>query len=191
MKRILLSLLALLFPYPAPALSGHFFRRRQKRTLLWAFTVLPTLLPFMIGTGIIVSLGTVHLAMRPFSPLLSFFSTFLNQQVSLFSQGYYAVILWGQKMDRDLLENGQITATEAKLPPCNLQSSKSHVPYRLHNTGKPENVPGFSTFSAAHFSALPLSACFSHFLPCPALLSEKCRKYKQYLDFNKQQQSSQ
>ena len=97
MKRILLSLLALLFLIllllsPATSLEGA-----RNGLLLWAFTVLPTLLPFMIGTGIIASLGTVHLAMRPFSPLLSFFFHFLNQQVSLFSQGYYAVILWGQK----------------------------------------------------------------------------------------------
>ena len=171
MKRILLSLLALLFLIllllsPATSLEGA-----RNGLLLWAFTVLPTLLPFMIGTGIIASLGTVHLAMRPFSPLLSFFFHFSEPA--------------GFARKRPDHGNG------SKLPPCNLQSSKSHVPYRLHNTGKPENVPGFSTFSTAHFSALPLSACFSHFLPCPALLSEKCRKYKQYLDFNKQQQSSQ
>lgn len=76
MKRILLSLLALLFLIllllsPATSLEGA-----RNGLLLWAFTVLPTLLPFMIGTGIIASLGTVHLAMRPFSPLLSFFFHF-------------------------------------------------------------------------------------------------------------------
>ena len=66
MKRILLSLLALLFLIllllsPATSLEGA-----RNGLLLWAFTVLPTLLPFMIGTGIIASLGTVHLAIRPF-----------------------------------------------------------------------------------------------------------------------------
>ena len=71
MKRILLSLLALLFLMllllsPATSLEGA-----RNGLLLWAYTVLPTLLPFMIGTGMIVS--------------------------SLFSQGYYAVILWVQK----------------------------------------------------------------------------------------------
>ena len=96
MKRILLSLLALLFLMllllsPATSLEGA-----RNGLLLWAYTVLPTLLPFMIGTGMIVSapyiLQCVH-----FRLYCRFFSTFLNQQASLFSQGYYAVILWVQK----------------------------------------------------------------------------------------------
>ena len=97
MKRILLSLLALLFLIllllsPATSLEGA-----RNGLLLWAFTVLPTLLPFMIGTGMIVSLGAVHLAMRPFSPLLSFFFHFSEPAGFAFLTGYYAVILWGQK----------------------------------------------------------------------------------------------
>ena len=121
MKRILLSLLALLFLIllllsPATSLEGA-----RNGLLLWAFTVLPTLLPFMIGTGIIASLGTVHLAMRPFSPLLSFFFHFSEPAGFAFLTGLLCGYPMGAKMDRDLLENGQITATEANclLASCN------------------------------------------------------------------------
>ena len=182
MKRILLSLLALLFLIllllsPATSLEGA-----RNGLLLWAFTVLPTLLPFMIGTGIIASLGTVHLAMRPFSPLLSFFFHFSEPAGFAFLTGLLCGYPMGAKMDRDLLENGQITATEAN---CLLA---------ICNHPSPMFLTGYTTLESQKMfpaSALPLFACFSHFLPCPALLSEKCRKYKQYLDFNKQQQSSQ
>ena len=113
MKRILLSLLALLFLMllllsPATSLEGA-----RNGLLLWAYTVLPTLLPFMIGTGMIVSLGAVHLAMRPFSPLLSFFFHFSEPAGFAFLTGLLCGYPMGAKMDRDLLESGQITATEA------------------------------------------------------------------------------
>ena len=121
MKRILLSLLALLFLMllllsPATSLEGA-----RNGLLLWAYTVLPTLLPFMIGTGMIVSLGAVHLAMRPFSPLLSFFFHFSEPAGFAFITGLLCGYPMGAKMDRDLLENGQITATEANclLAICN------------------------------------------------------------------------
>ena len=121
MKRILLSLLALLFLMllllsPATSLEGA-----RNGLLLWAYTVLPTLLPFMIGTGMIVSLGAVHLAMRPFSPLLSFFFHFSEPAGFAFLTGLLCGYPMGAKMDRDLLESGQITATEANclLAICN------------------------------------------------------------------------
>ena len=111
MKRILLSLLALLFLMllllsPATSLEGA-----RNGLLLWAYTVLPTLLPFMI----------VHLVMRPFSPLLAFFFHFSEPAGFAFLTGLLCGYPMGAKMDRDLLENGQITATEANclLAICN------------------------------------------------------------------------
>ena len=176
MKRILLSLLALLFLMllllsPATSLEGA-----RNGLLLWAYTVLPTLLPFMIGTGMIVSLGAVHLVMRPFSPLLSFFFHFSEPAGFAFSHRVIMRLSYGCKNGPGSFRKRPDHSHRSKLPPCHLQSSKSHVHYRLHSTGKPENVPGFSTFSAVHFSGFPLSACFSHFFPCPALLSKKLQK---------------
>ena len=49
MKRILLSLLALFFLILLLLSPGTALEGARKGLLLWAYTVLPTLLPFMIG----------------------------------------------------------------------------------------------------------------------------------------------
>ena len=65
MEQLLLS--------PGTALEGA-----RKGLLLRAYTVLPTLLPFMIGTGVIAAMGAVGLVVKPFSPLLSGVFHFLD-----------------------------------------------------------------------------------------------------------------
>ena len=69
MKRILLSLLALFFLILLLLSPGTALEGARKGLLLWAYTVLPTLLPFMIGTGVIAAMGAVGLVVKPFSPL--------------------------------------------------------------------------------------------------------------------------
>ena len=121
MKRILLSLftlffLILLLGFPSAALEGA-----RNGLLLWAYTVLPALLPFMIITGIIAALDIVNLAVRPFFPLLSGFFHFSQPACFVFLTGLLCGYPMGAKMDRDLLERDQITPTEAKylLAICN------------------------------------------------------------------------
>lgn len=121
MKRILLSLftlffLILLLGFPSAALEGA-----RNGLLLWAYTVLPALLPFMIITGIITALDIVNLAVRPFFPLLSGFFHFSQPACFVFLTGLLCGYPMGAKMDRDLLERDQITPTEAKylLAVCN------------------------------------------------------------------------
>lgn len=104
MKRILISLLAffflmLLLLSPATALEGA-----RNGLLLWAYTVLPTLLPFMIGTGII-----------------SIFFHFPDPAIFIFLTGLLCGYPMGAKMDRDLLERGQISPEQASwlLAICN------------------------------------------------------------------------
>lgn len=70
MKKSISGLLAvfclfLLLLKPSLALEGA-----RQGLLLWADTVLPTLLPFMICSGLIVAFDAVHLLTRPLSPLL-------------------------------------------------------------------------------------------------------------------------
>lgn len=55
----------LLLRFPALSLEGA-----RKGLLLWYGTVLPTLLPFLIFTGLLISLKAVPLLTAPFSPLL-------------------------------------------------------------------------------------------------------------------------
>ncbi len=104
MKRILLSLMSLFFLIllllsPATALEGA-----RSGLLLWAYTVLPALLPFMIGTGIIAA-----------------FFHFSNPTGFVFLTGLLCGYPMGAKMDRDLLERGQLSVQNASwlLAICN------------------------------------------------------------------------
>ena len=59
-----LCLLMLLFN-PGLALEGA-----RQGILLWGNVVLPTLLPFMICSGVIVALDAIHILTGPFKPIL-------------------------------------------------------------------------------------------------------------------------
>ena len=55
----------LLLCFPALSLEGA-----RKGLLLWYNTVLPTLLPFMIFSGLLIGMEAVPVLITPFSPLL-------------------------------------------------------------------------------------------------------------------------
>ena len=61
-----LCLLMLLFN-PGLALEGA-----RQGILLWGNVVLPTLLPFMICSGVMVALDAIHILTGPFKPILSY-----------------------------------------------------------------------------------------------------------------------
>ena len=122
MKRILLSLLALFFLILLLLSPGTALEGARKGLLLWAYTVLPTLLPFMIGTGVIAAMGAVGLVVKPFSPLLSGVFHFSQPAGFVFLTGLLCGYPMGAKMDRDLLERGQISWEEA----CYLLSICNH-----------------------------------------------------------------
>ena len=60
-----LCLLMLLFN-PGLALEGA-----RQGLVLWGNVVLPTLLPFMICSGVIVAMDAIHILTGPFKPILS------------------------------------------------------------------------------------------------------------------------
>ena len=60
-----LCLLMLLFN-PGLALEGA-----RQGLVLWGNVVLPTLLPFMICSGVIVAMDAIHILTGPFNPILS------------------------------------------------------------------------------------------------------------------------
>mgnify|MGYP000618101634 CR=1 FL=1 len=98
MKRILLSLLALFFLILLLLSPGTALEGARKGLLLWAYTVLPTLLPFMIGTGVIAAMGAVGLVVKPFLRYYSGQYLPLSQPAGfVFSPDCYAAIPWGLK----------------------------------------------------------------------------------------------
>ena len=159
MKRILLSLLALFFLILLLLSPGTALEGARKGLLLWAYTVLPTLLPFMIGTGVIAAMGAVGLVVKPFSPLLSGVFHFSQPAGFVFLTGLLCGYPMGAKMDRDLLERGQISWEEA----C-------YLPHRLYSDGRTEAPSTFHKISSFSLPCSPLSSSFSHFLSGKALL---------------------
>lgn len=105
-----IPVLILIFLLMHPAQS---FEGAKSGLLLWFNVVLPTLLPFMMCSSLLVSLGGVPLITRPFSPLF--------RLLHLSDDGSYALMAgllcgypMGAKTTADFLREGKITANEGK-----------------------------------------------------------------------------
>lgn len=101
--------LLLLLTHPALSYEGA-----CQGLLLWFHTVLPTLLPFMICSNVIVMLGGVSLLTSPFRPLL-------KPVFKLSSEGSYVLISgllcgypMGAKTCSEFLDHGRISLKEAR-----------------------------------------------------------------------------
>lgn len=170
MKRILLSLLALFFLILLLLSPGTALEGARKGLLLWAYTVLPTLLPFMIGTGVISAMGAVGLVVKPFSPLLSGVFHFSQPAGFVFLTGLLCGYPMGAKMAPGLIRKGTDFLGRSLLSSLHLQSSKPYVPHRLYSDGRTEAPSTFHKISSFSLPCSPLSSSFSHFLSGKALL---------------------
>nr|WP_125140979.1 nucleoside recognition protein [Clostridium transplantifaecale] len=105
-----IPVLILIFLLMHPAQS---FEGAKSGLLLWFNVVLPTLLPFMLCSSLLVAWGGVPLITRPFSPLFKL--------LHLSDGGSYALMAgllcgypMGAKTTADFLREGKITANEGK-----------------------------------------------------------------------------
>ncbi len=105
-----IPVLILIFLLMHPAQS---FEGAKSGLLLWFNVVLPTLLPFMLCSSLLVAWGGVPLITRPFSPLF--------RLLHLSDGGSYALMAgllcgypMGAKTTADFLREGKITANEGK-----------------------------------------------------------------------------
>ena len=82
--------------------------------LLWFNTLLPTLLPFMIISNLIVNTKAIDLLIKWFSPV--FCRLFHTSRYGVFAVicGFFCGYPMGCKVTCDLLANGQININEAK-----------------------------------------------------------------------------
>lgn len=93
-KIILLSvilLLLFLLCYPTEALAAA-----RNGLKLWLETLLPTLLPFMILTGILVHTDWITKILQPTAPFSRSFLGFLQEEPMYFFWDFSLVTLWGQ-----------------------------------------------------------------------------------------------
>lgn len=105
----ILLLLIYMFLEPQRSLEAS-----QRGLLLWWHTLLPTLLPFMILSSLVIRIGTAERLLAPFAP---FFRVFLN----LSPAGTYCYLLgllcgypMGAKLAADLYREERISLMEAQ-----------------------------------------------------------------------------
>lgn len=160
--------LFLLLLNPGLALKGA-----RQGLLLWADVVLPTLLPFMICSGLIVALDGIPVLTGPFSPVLTGFFHFSDQGSYVFLTGLLCGYPMGAKTVSDFLDSGRISEKEARY----LLAVSNHP--------SPMFILGYA---ASRISAIPGISGSSHVLRTVILslylpvipLSLLARKYYRY-----------
>lgn len=103
-----LCLLMLLF-HPGLALEGA-----RQGILLWGNVILPTLLPFMICSGVIVAMDAIYILTGPFRPILSGILKLSGQGSFCLMSGLLCGYPMGAKTTSDFLDSGRITPEEGK-----------------------------------------------------------------------------
>lgn len=138
----LLPILCLLLLLAEPGLA---VQGASQGLALWGSVVLPTLLPFMLCTGVIAALDGVELLTRPVSPLL-------RRALGLSPAGSFTLVSgllcgypMGAKTCSDFLREGRLSPREAQilLAVCNQPSPMFLMGYvmgRLRLSGWPEGT---------------------------------------------------
>ena len=103
-----LCLLMLLFN-PGLALEGA-----RQGLVVWGNVVLPTLLPFMICSGVIVAMDAIHILTGPFKPILSGILALSDQGSFCLMSGLLCGYPMGAKTTSDFLDQGRLSPREGK-----------------------------------------------------------------------------
>ena len=104
-----IMVLLLLLTHPSLSLEGA-----RNGLLLWYQTVLPTLLPFMICSNVIVMLGGVSLLTSPFRPLLKPVFKLSGEGSYVLISGLLCGYPMGAKTCSEFLDHGRISLKEAR-----------------------------------------------------------------------------
>lgn len=133
MKRLLTILFPILFfasmlLFPEAALKGA-----SSGVLLWFDTVLPTLLPFLIITNLLIHTGAVNIISRLLAPVLCRFFRVSPYGAFVILTGFLCGCPMGAKVTADLLKKNAISQYEARylLSFCNNTSPMFVISYIL------------------------------------------------------------
>ena len=107
----LLPVLCLILLLARPALA---FTGARDGLVLWATVVLPTLLPFMICSGVIVALDGVGLLTRPFAPFFSGLLKLSPNGCFVLMSGLLCGYPMGAKTDSEFLDSRRISPAQAR-----------------------------------------------------------------------------
>lgn len=108
-KVLLSSIMLLLLCFPEISLEGA-----KRGLLLWYQTVLPTLLPFMICTNLLISSNTVKFLTAPVSPILSRLFGLSENGCFVLLNGILCGYPMGAKTCSDFLDQDCLSLAEAK-----------------------------------------------------------------------------
>ena len=120
--RSLLSVLCffLLLAFPKLSIEGA-----RNGLLLWFQTIVPTLFPFLICSGLITSMGGISYLVKPFYPVFHTLFGMSESGIYTFLLGIFCGFPMGAKTCRDLLTKGKLSPQEARclMAVCNQPSS--------------------------------------------------------------------
>lgn len=149
------AVLVLLLTHPHLSFQGA-----SHGLLLWYQTVLPTLLPFMICSNVIVSLGGINLLTAPVRPVLKKILRLSDAGSYVLISGLLCGYPMGAKTCSEFIEQGRITPSEGRY----LLSISNH-PSPMFLLGYVASVlspsiPIFMVLTAVYLPVLPI-ACLS------------------------------
>ena len=145
------TLLILLF-WPSTASDGA-----RNGLVLWGSVVVPTLLPFMICSNVIVALNAIHLLIFPVKGLLKRFFCLSDAGSYAFISGLLCGYPMGARNCSDFLDERRITEKEGKylLAICNHPSPMFLLGYGA--LALPAAVPVWQLLTSVYLPILPIS----------------------------------
>ncbi|WP_288175497.1 nucleoside recognition domain-containing protein [Sporofaciens musculi] len=153
MKRLLTILCVLLFFTAMLIFPKETFQGASSGVLLWFHTVLPTLLPFLIISNLLIHTGAINLISRLLAPILCRFFRVSPYGAFVILIGFLCGCPMGSKVTADLLKKEAICEKEARylLSFCNNTSPMFIVSYILwQNLNIPElTLPLLTLLTAA------------------------------------------
>ena len=159
MKRLLtilcsIFLFAAMLIFPKAAFQGA-----CSGVLLWFYTVLPTLLPFLIITNLLIHTGAVRLISRFLAPVLCPFFRVSPYGAFVILIGFLCGCPMGSKVTADLLKKNAISRCEAcyLLSFCNNTSPMFVISYVLWQNLK---IPALTIPLLAILTAAPVLLSF-------------------------------
>ena len=131
MKRLLATLCVTLFFAAMLLFPQAAFQGASLGVLLWFHTVLPTLLPFLIISNLLIHTGAINMISRILAPILCRFFRVSPYGAFVILIGFLCGCPMGSKVAADLLKKDGISEREARylLSFCNNTSPMFIVSY--------------------------------------------------------------
>ena len=122
--------------------------------VLWATVVLPTLLPFMICSNVIVALDAIHILICPFRPVLKRVFKLSDAGCYILVSGFLCGYPMGARTCSDFLDEKRITVKEGRylLSICNHPSPMFLLGYTASLL--PAGVPAWRLLAAVYLPVL-------------------------------------